>query len=159
MVDKINLYILFLIFFIACKEPVVIVGENQVLEETIVAEFTFDFGNDESNEVIIDKEEVVEKTPSIDTIITNLVAKSPFKDLGCCNRPEKRIEGQCCCNLVIEKYKEILLEGNSGKIVDLRQNDPIFSDCYSSSQYALDFEKAENPNFEAEEEEEDPEGF
>lgn len=54
--------------------------------------------------------------------------KSLFNNLGCCMNETKRINQNCCCSLVLEKYKE-LCHAQVSNLSEIYQTDPILQDC------------------------------
>jgi len=53
---------------------------------------------------------------------------SPFSNLGCCLDEASRTADGCCCQLVLEKYEQILRE-NDLKTIKKFATDPILGDC------------------------------
>lgn len=80
--------------------------------------------------------------PDVEDIIDEQTERSPFKKLGCCSDPEKRLSGDCCCQEVLELYKKMRAK-NDSRIAKLKMNDPILKDC--RERLARDFELVDNP--------------
>lgn len=71
------------------------------------------------------------------------VSNSPFKALGCCDSEENRFN-ECCCQEVLNKYKELVKEN---KVGDLNLTDQILIDC-KKGDLRLEFEKVDYGNTE-----------
>lgn len=99
--------------------------------------------------VVLD--EILEAQPKDETterIVDEQIAKSPFKDLGCCSDEQRRKKESCCCNEVLASYKKLRAE-NSPDIARLKSEDPILAGCIKKLSKA--FEEVDNPPSEEDE--------
>lgn len=81
------------------------------------------------------------------------VKNSPFFSVGCCNE-EKNLGQSCCCDQVMEKYKEIRKSDKIDLITQVKTKDPLFMACKANKTYRGIIEAIENEGDETEEDEE-----
>jgi hypothetical protein len=76
------------------------------------------------------------------TIEERATASSVFNDLGCCADEAKRKTQDCCCPLLLERYRKMFADQDP-RLADVFQKDPILADCRKKMRQ--EFEMLENP--------------
>ncbi len=64
----------------------------------------------------------------VEARIVEQANQSPFKDLGCCADEKRRKAEPCCCDEVLEKYKQ-MKAAKDKNLGQLKMSDPILAVC------------------------------
>lgn len=127
---------------------------REVALETTTTEEATSYDIEEIPEASTEKVEVVEPPRDVEEvkIIDEQTKNSPFFKLGCCETEDQR-KRTCCCEKVVEKYKEIRASGNTDLVLKIKTEDPLFSGCKRRSKWRKAIEAIEQPPASEEEEE------
>ncbi len=83
-------------------------------------------------------------TQAVKDIVDEQLAKSPFKGIECCTDETRRKE-PCCCDGVLEKYRQMRAAPGTTDFAKLKTSDPILSTCRKSKKHRKEFELIDNP--------------
>lgn len=78
--------------------------------------------------------------PAVRPLTLDKARRSVFSQLGCCFQGEVISAESCCCQLVLEKYEEVLKK-NDKKAIKSFMTDPILGDCRKKMR--VDFDKVD----------------
>ncbi len=67
-------------------------------------------------------------SPVVEEIVQRQKNNSPFKGLGCCSEPAPKNSEPCCCNEVLEKYRQ-MKAAKDKNLGELKMKDPILAIC------------------------------
>ncbi len=78
----------------------------------------------------------------VESEVEKQIAKSPFKNIGCCVDETRRKTEDCCCQDLLEMYKK-MLAGKDKNIAKVKMEDPILAVC--RKKLKREFEEVDNP--------------
>jgi len=136
----------FVLFMLACTSEDTVDDTSASTDEMTQEETSYEEETKTEEEASSESIAIVEPPRDSEEvkIIDDQAKSSPFFNLGCCETEDQR-KRTCCCEKVVEKYKEIRAGNDADLILKIKTEDPIFSGCKRRSKWRKAIEDIENP--------------